>query len=163
MEIWKDIVGYEGLYQVSNMGNVKSLNYNRTGKERLLKLNTNTYGYNRISLSKNSITKDFKVHQLMAIVFLNHTPNGNTLVVDHINDIKTDNRLENLQVVTNRFNSRKTQGNYSSKYKGVCLKRKTNKWGACISIDGKLKHLGYFEKEYDAHVAYQNKLLSLSN
>lgn len=171
MEIFKDIVGYEGLYQVSNVGNVKSLPrevWNGTGfrhtKERILKAGINSSGYFSVVLSNGIKAKSRTVHSLVVESFLNHISDGTMKkVIDHRNDIKTDNRVENLQVVTFRFNVCKTQGKYASKYKGVSLCNKTNKWRSRIMVNGKENILGYFEKEYDAHVAYQNKLLSLSN
>jgi hypothetical protein len=80
------------------------------------------------------------------------------LVIDHINDIKTDNRVENLQIVSHRFNVCKTQGRYSSKYKGVCWCKTKNRWLAKIKINGKNLHLGYMTNEEEASQAYQNKL-----
>ena len=96
------------------------------------------------------------------MAFLNHTPNGNKLVVDHINDDKTDNRLDNLQVVTQRINTCKTQDRYTSNYKGVSLYKRTNKWISKININGKLIHLGYFNCELSAALAYQNKIKEIS-
>ena len=61
MEIWKDIEGYEGLYQISNMGRVKSLNYKRTGREKILKLGKNKKGYLLVCLWKNSKHNNFRV------------------------------------------------------------------------------------------------------
>lgn len=100
-EIWKDIKDYEGLYQVSNLGRVKSLeryvscrNGVRIVCERLLKLHT-TFGYYLAILSKNCMTKSFRVNRLVAEAF---NPNPNNLPeVDHINRIRTDNRIENLR------------------------------------------------------------------
>lgn len=157
-EIWKDILGYEGLYQVSSLGNIKSFHGNN---ERVLKSSADYYGYHIIILCKNQLRKTFKVHQLVAMAFLNHIPNGNKMVIDHINDSKSDNRLENLQVVTQRYNSRKTQGKYSSQYKGVSWSKQNNKWNSLIQINGKLKYLGNFTNEYDAHIAYQTALINL--
>lgn len=167
MEIWKDVPGYDGLYQVSNLGNVKSLNRFVIRGCNSVFINgkylkpTSTHGYLKVILSNNSSKKSIKVHQLVAMAFLNHTPNGNVFVVDHINDNKTDNRLENLQVVTNRFNTCKTRGNYSSKYKGVNWHKHTNKWVSRIIINNKRYSLGYFNCELAAHQAYQNKLKTI--
>ena len=75
IEIWKDIKDHEGLYQVSNLGRVKSLNYNHTGKERLLNLCKNRYGYLTVRLYKNGKGKRFSVHRLVAEVFLPNPEN----------------------------------------------------------------------------------------
>lgn len=153
-EIWKDIPEYDGLYQVSNLGNVKSFFF---GKERILKQTSDKKGYLYVALKGKKI----RVHQLVAIAFLNHKPCGLKYVVDHINDVKFDNRLENLQVVTNRFNIRKTQGSGSSQYKGVHWCKTSSRWISSIRINGKRNRLGSFKNEYDAHLAYQNKLKEL--
>lgn len=165
-EIWKDIPNYEGIYQVSNFGNVKSLSrlMNKgkaifVSKEKIMSKHINKDGYYCVTLKKDKKSRTNKNHQLVAIAFLNHTPDGTLkLVVDHINDNRLDNRLENLQIITQRENVFKTQGKYSSKYKGVNWYKKYNKWRASININGKSKHLGYFTNEYDAHVAYQKAL-----
>ena len=158
-EEWKPVKDYEGLYEVSNLGNVKSL---KLGKEKILKLSVDGAGYLRCNLSLNGIAKQVKAHQLVAMAFLNHTPCGFKLVVDHINDDKLDNRVENLQVVTNRFNVCKTQYNYSSKYKGVYWNKQKNKWKSQIRINKKRIHLGYFNCELTASIAYQNKLKTIN-
>ena len=158
MEIWKSIKDYEGLYEVSNLGRVKSLGNNKERKEKFLKHGVDKTGYYRVGLSKNNIAKTHKVHQLVAMAFLNHIPCGHKIVVDHINDDPLDNRVDNLQVVTQRFNACKTQGKYTSKYKGVCWHKTFNKWVSKITINSKNYHLGYFKCELAAHQSYQNKL-----
>ena len=104
-EIWKDIKGYEGLYQVSNLGRVKSLerydSYNRKVDEKILKTKENL-GYIYVNLHKNGIQKGYKVHRLVAEAFI---PNPNNKpCVDHINTIKDDNRADNLRWVTYKEN-----------------------------------------------------------
>ena len=153
-EIWKDIKDYEGLYQVSNLGRVKSLKF---GKERILSAATNATGYSLVALC-NGKTKAITAHQLVAMAFLNHKPCGYKLVVDHINTIKTDNRLENLQVITNRENSSKDKKKGTSKYVGVSWYKRCKKWKAQMLIKGKYKTLGYFKTELEASEAYQLKL-----
>lgn len=170
-EIWKDIPGYENMYQVSNLGNVKSLSrivkHSRGGdkviKERILKPALNVHGRLRISLSKNSSEKLFQIHQLVAMAFLNHTPCGYKLVIDHINNNPLDNRVENLQIVTQRENVSKIEGDFYSKFKGVCWHVRRKKWGSKIYVNGKQKHLGYFENEHDAHLKYQEALKNLKS
>ena len=101
-EVWKDIRGYEGLYQVSNLGRVKSLNYKRTGKERILKITKDRNGYYLVNLRKNNKTKMFKVHYLVADNFI---PNPyNKPEIDHINTNPSDNRVENLRWATREEN-----------------------------------------------------------
>ena len=94
-EIWKDIYGYEGKYQVSNTGKVRSLNYNNTNIVKELKQKINRYGYMEVKLSKNNKTKDFMVGRLVAIHFI---PNLNYKdEVMHISKDATDNSVENLK------------------------------------------------------------------
>ncbi len=169
-EIWKDIPEYEGIYQVSNLGRIKSLsraincfNGVRIKKESIRVLMTDKDGYYRVDLNKNGKQKHRYVHGIVAEVFLNHKRINQKIVIDHINDIKTDNRVENLQIVTNRFNSYKTQGKYTSQYKGVHWCKRTKKWKSETRIDGKLNRLGYFTNEFEAHLAYQNKIKEIEN
>lgn len=102
-EVWKDIVGYEGSYQVSNIGRVKSLDYHRTGEENILKLCKNTAGYLKVELWKNNKRKSFKVHRLVATAFIDNPEKKPQ--IDHINTIKTDNRVDNLRWCTAKENS----------------------------------------------------------
>jgi 3'-phosphoadenosine 5'-phosphosulfate sulfotransferase len=154
-EIFKNIPGYEGLYQVSNLGNVKSLKYE---KEKLLKPCKDTWGYYFVNLCKDRKRKGFAVHKLVAMTFLNHIPNGHKIVVDHINNIRTDNRLENLQIISARENISKDWKGNTSKYTGVSWHKRENKWKSQIQINGKRKHLGRFTNEFQAHEAYQKAL-----
>jgi hypothetical protein len=158
MEVWADIPNYEG-YQVSNLGRVKSLKY---GKERILKIGTNNHGYYYVVLYIKNSTKNKTVHQLVAMAFLNHTPNGHTLVVDHINNDKTDNTLGNLQIITSRENTSKDRKGIS-KHTGVNWSKERKKWRTQIKINGKYKHLGYFNCEEDAAYAYLLKLREINN
>ena len=152
-EYWKVIDGYED-YMISNLGVIKSLKY---GKEKILKQRLNKDRYN-IVLSKNNITKTIEVHQLMAITFLNHVPNSHSgLIVDHINNNPLDNRLINLQLITHRENCSKDKKG-SSKYTGVSFYKPLNKWRCRIRINGKLKHIGYFNNEEEAKENYNNTL-----
>lgn len=106
IEEYKDIPGYEGLYQVSNFGNVKSLNYNRTGIEKTLKSKINkSTNYCEISLCKNGKMKSFAVHQLVAMAFLKHIPEKYVLTVNHIDNNKLNNNISNLEVVPVRYNT----------------------------------------------------------
>lgn len=102
-EIWKDIMGYEGLYKISNFGRIKSLDrfiLRKTGilsriKEKILKQNINNWGYLLVNLYKNTNAKSIKIHRFVAIHFI---PNPSNLPeVNHIDGIKTNNKLENLE------------------------------------------------------------------
>ena len=162
-EIWKDIPNYEGYYQVSNLGNVKSLaRFNNLGKrvkERVLKnLVNTTNGYLVVNLSKIGLVKTKQIHQLVAEAFLNHSQKGHKLVVNHKNFNRQDNRLENLEIVTQRENTNKKHKKSKSKYIGVTWHKRVNKWTAQILYKRKNIHLGCFNNEIDAHNAYQNKL-----
>lgn len=163
MEIWKDIEGYEGLYQVSNLGNVKSLNYNRSDNEIVLKGAINSHGYKIVSLRNNLIQKTQSIHQLVAIAFLNHKPCLYDLVINHKNFNRSDNRIENLEIVTARENSNLKHLKSSSKYTGVTWNKNANKWQSQIMINSKNKYLGLFKNEYDAHLVYQEYLNKIQN
>jgi len=159
-EIFKDIPGYEGIYHVSNFGNVKSLKFE---KETILKSYYNSGGYLQVSLWKNKNRNKFTIHILVALAFMNHITDGTTkLVIDHIDNNKNNNSLNNLQIISHRENISKDRKSGTSKYIGVYWDRASNKWKASIGIEGKVKHLGYFENEIDASNAYQFELKKLN-
>ncbi len=167
-EIWRDIPSYEGLYQVSNYGNVKSLERyvkgkveNRLQKENILsKRLVGDIGnqYYAVTLCNNKDRKQIKISVLVAMAFLNHTPNGYVgFTVDHIDNNPLNNTVNNLQVITKRENSSKDKKGIS-KYTGVTFNKKSNKWRSQIWINGRNKTLGSFNDELEAHRAYQKEL-----
>lgn len=135
-EIWKDIVGYEGLYQASNLGRFRSLDCIRTmknGAERehrghILHTYESKDGYLMINFSDNKERKSFKAHRIVAELFV---PNPlNLSLVNHKNENKHDNRANNLEWCTNRYNLRY----------GTTQKRRVEKIGWRVrqfSLDGK--------------------------
>lgn len=153
-EVFKDIPNYEGKYQISNLGIVKSIRYK---KERILKQSPNSGGYNHVSLGLDGIKKTKTIHQLVAVAFLGHTPNGYKLVIDHIDGDVSNNKLNNLQLITQRENIAKSKqiSNSSSKYVGVQYRDDRNKFIASIRIGGKPIHLGYYKNEKVASAVYQ--------
>ena len=101
-EIWKDIEGYEDLYQVSNLGNVKSLNYKGIRREKILKPYKNRNGYLLVSLCKNSVIKHFTIHRLVADAFIENRNNYGD--INHIDECKTNNNVNNLEWCTRKYN-----------------------------------------------------------
>lgn len=160
-EIWKSVPNYMG-YEVSNLGRVRSLDrtspkgYNVKGK--VLNQYYGGGGYLQVGLNK----RPFYVHQLVAIAFLGHVPNGRLIVVDHMDNNKLNNNLNNLQVVTQRENASKDRRNKTSRFTGVSWYKWRKTWVVHIRVNGKNVTLGYFKNEIDAHNAYQKKLAEIS-
>ena len=117
MEIWKDIEGYPG-YQVSNKGNVRSLNYwHKAGKIQVLKPNFNGQHYLKVCLRKEKKNYTRVVHRLVALAFIPNDDPEHKTQVNHINEDKTDNRVCNLEWVTPKENT-----NW-----GTCIERRSLK------------------------------------
>lgn len=117
-EIWKDIEGYIGLYQVSNLGNVKSLPRNTT-KGGLLSPASNGRGYLTVLLSKKGKKRRFYIHKLVATAFLQneeHLPE-----VDHVNGNRMDNRASNLQWISHVENLRKKETGIAIPRRIICI------------------------------------------
>ena len=168
-EIYKDIPNYIGVYQVSNLGNVKSLekritrsdNIKVINKEFIRKKTINSYGYETVCLRKEGKKRVMKVHQLVMMAFKGYIPKGRMIVINHKNFIRDDNRLENLEIVTARENGNKKHLKSSSKYTGVSWSKDKKKWRAYIHIEGVLKHLGYYHNESNASLAYKMYLKNI--
>jgi len=151
-ERWLPIVGFEK-YQVSDLGRIKSFMRCKDGKIIKPTIDTN---YCRVTLSDR---KFYLFHRLILQAF---QPTEEDLVCDHINHVKTDNRLCNLRWATISQNSRhklKCKSS-SSQYKGVSWAKKDKKWRAVCCVDGKNIHLGLFKTEEEGAKAYNDFVIS---
>jgi len=167
-EIFKDIPNYEGIYQVSNFGNFKSLErkvysngkLHYIQKEKILNKYISKRGYYYVNLCKKGKAKKITIHQLVAISFLNHKLDGTTkIVVDHIDANKLNNNLNNLQLISNRHNLNKDK----KRNLPTGVYKEKNKYRVRIFLNDKLEHLGMFDTIEQASKVYKNKLLTLKN
>lgn len=168
---WTDVPKYEGYYKINIFGDIKSIKreiINNQGikqirKEVVLKPRLGDKGYLYVVLCKLNIRKTIKVHQLMAIAFLNHKLDGTTkLVVDHIDNNPLNNKLENLQILTQYQNRIKDMKGYSSDFPGVCWSKFHNKWRVRVQYNNIRKNVGYFNNEQDSIIACKNELIKLN-
>lgn len=168
-ELWKPVPGYEGIYEVSNLGSIKSLERKvmfKCGKrfytqnESIKKPTLDENGYLYVNLYRDSKKKSFKLHQIVAMAFLDHKPSGVNVVVDHIDNNRLNNHLSNLQVITQRENSTKDKGKVCT---GAYKYTNYDGYFSSIRINGKSVYLGSFKTEYEAAKAYQNKLKEIEN
>ena len=154
--MWKAIEEFEE-YEVSIEGEVRS---NKNGKQRILKPWIHL-GYKNIDLWKNNKSYNKKVARLVALAFL---PNPEGLPeVDHIDNNKLNNRVENLRWCSrlqNQWNKGKPVRNKSG-YKCVSFRKDRNKWRSQITINNKTTHLGCFDTAEEAYTAYCKKAIEL--
>jgi len=164
-ELWKDIKGFEGIYQVSNFGRIKSLRRIVAGRwgnqqisEKIMSLVNGTKNYKLVNLALNRKKKVCKVHQLVWDAFGDRPRDGLRLQVDHIDHNKANNRIDNLQLLSNRNNVIKmfSTKKRSSQYPGVSWHKQNNYWTARIKVGKVYKHLGVFQDELEAAKAYQD-------
>jgi hypothetical protein len=150
MEEFKKIANYN--YSVSNMGNVRNDKTNR-----ILKPGIDGNGYYYVILYKNGKTKLHKVHRLIANAFIAN-PNG-TPCVDHVDNNRINNNISNLRWCSHTENNRNRSisCNNSSGIKGVSFHKKSQKWRACIMLDGILIHIGYYTTLEEATQARVNR------
>lgn len=154
-EYFKDIKGFEGLYQISNLGKVKSF-YTNT----ILKSVPSTSGYYIVCLRKNKKNFTRRIHHLVWDNFGNQKRNGLKLQIDHIDHNKANNAINNLQLLSGRANTVKyfqTQKT-SSKFTGVSFNKRCKKWEMKISVGNTRVGHGLFSTELEASKAYNDKL-----
>ena len=171
-EIWKDIEGFEGKYQISNMGRVKSLeridNNNHPVKEKIMKSVKDSGGYLQVKLYKDGKYKSYLIHRLVASAFI---PNPNNFFeVNHIDENKTDNRVDNLEWCDSKYNM--NYGTRTKRASASCRKtilqftkdgKLVRKWdsatqverelgfhnsGICMCCKGKQKTCGGYRWKY---------------
>lgn len=154
IEEYKEIKGYNGDYFITNYGNVWSLK-----KSDPIKLKFNiAKGYSLVRLFKCGKTKTVAVHVLVAIYFLDYTPSSRKIVINHKDFDRSNNRLDNLEIITARENTNKKHIKSTSKYIGVYWNKSKHKWVSQIEINKKKIYLGAYKSEYEAHLAYQKEL-----
>ena len=158
VEQWKDIPDYEGYYQISNLGRVKSLEKTLIIRGRkcvykaLMKKNgIGKRGYWETSIYKNGKGCRTKIHRLIAISFIDNPKNHPQ--VNHIDGNRLNNKISNLEWVNNRENSchRFKSSNLTSKYTGVSYFKRNNKWRSSIQVNGVSIRFGMFNTEEEAY------------
>lgn len=156
MEVWKDIEFYEGIYSVSNLGNVKSHLFKVS---KSLKLE-DVKGYKRVSLSKNGNIKRFYVHRLVACAFLENKPNKK--VVNHLDSDTSNNNVNNLEWVSHRENITHA---HKDKTTGVYKLKGSKTYQVKIYFKGKHLYLGSSTSYLKAKKIYNdfNKQNNINN
>ena len=155
-ERWRPVTDYEGLYEVSDLGRVKSFTKCKDGK--IMKLSPKKNGYMRVTLCKKNVKNRYQVHRLVLQAF---QPTEEKLECDHENHIKDDNRLVNLRWCSRSENLRyrlKRDG-CSSQYLGVSWNKLHNNWKTHCRLNGKSIHIGTFDTEEEAAKAYNDFII----
>ena len=150
-EIWKDIPQFEGKYQASSLGRIMSLNYlGHKGKTQIRKTYSGQ-GYEHIMVMDTKGKKRFLgVHVLVAMAFLNHIPDGNNLVVDHIDKNPLNNNLSNLRILPNGINSNKDRKRKYDLPMGIDIHQKSGKYRARCGTRKQPINVGLFHNLEDA-------------
>lgn len=156
IEYWKPVPGYEGLYWVSDFGRVKSLNYRHTGKEKILILGKDRNGYLRIGLWKDGKAKRFLVHRLVWEAFNGPIPEGYDC--NHINEDKTDNRLENLNLMTRKENI--NWGTHNKRISEKMTNGKRSKWVIKLSLNNEILHFYPSTAQVERELGYDQGYIS---
>jgi hypothetical protein len=156
-ETWLPVIGYEGIYEISDFGRVKTL-IGRYKNVTFLKRCHPKSGYLSVTLVKNKERKAYLIQYLVVDAFIGKRLSG--LLVNHKDSNRENNRLDNLELVNSRENV--SHGalriNKTSKFTGVYFEKGKDRWIAEISFKGKSIKIGRFKKEEDARDAYINFL-----
>lgn len=163
-EIWKDVIGYEGIYKISNIGRVMSMSRviitskgpKKLSKDKLLS-NKERHGYPRVILSKDNKVKHRDVHTLVAESFLGYSKNIG-LVVDHIDNNPSNNNVSNLQIITHRMNCSKDKKRKVNLPNGVTMST-SKRFRATYSNKGINTYIGTFNCQTAASLAYQKAII----
>ena len=167
-ETWKDIVGFEGLYIVSNFGNVKGLTRtvktktgNRTYKQQDIKPRIVGNNYRQIGLYKNGEKRyhQLLLHRIVMEAFVGYNP----MSVNHIDGDKANNRLSNLEYCTDSDNELHKYRVIINKKRGAYLNRQNNRYYSQLRYKGNLLSLGEFDTIDEAYKAYYEKYIELYN
>lgn len=155
IEIWKNIVNYEGLYQISNYGNV------RNKKNLVMKTTLDGKGYYKINLCKSGIKKSFRIHKLLALYFIENPENKEE--VNHIDGNKQNNDIKNLEWVTKYENRMHYEKIIRNVRRGVYFHKKNKTYIAqiCYRLNKQKiqKNLGSFINKEDAYQAFFNEFV----
>lgn len=153
IEIWKPIPSFDERYRISNFGNLRGV------RGQIIKGRIKA-GYRYTSLQSDRGEVEVRIHQLVAMAFLDHFPDGTTkIVVDHIDNDQSNNHVSNLQIITNRENSSKDKKNKTG-YTGVGLKS-SGRFEANLGV-GEIKiYLGTFATAKEASLFRQKALENL--
>ena len=149
MEEWRKIKGYGKDYECSSLGRVRSF---KRESVVVLTPTQELNGYVSVGLSMDGVQCKILIHTLIAETFLGYERKGHTTVCDHINSDKTDNRLANLQVISNRENVSRSKINKSG-FTGVRWRADRGKWVAYAQVDGKIRYFGHYNTKEAARVA----------
>jgi hypothetical protein len=169
LEEWRPVKNYEGLYEVSCLGNIRSLDrpvhHWRGGKSfiigKILKRNLDQNGYAIVHLSKNNQAKLCKIHLLVWDVFGNKPRDGIKIQVDHIDNDKNNCQIDNLQLLNSRQNCSKDQKSKCGNPTGVQL-LSNGRFKARAVINGIETHLGTFASANEASFKYQQTINNLN-
>jgi len=166
IEQWKSVVGYEGLYEVSDLGNIRSVErimFDKNGRRHLLQgkpisQSNDGSGYMKFLASKDNRKKCLKVHKVVVHAFLG-LKDG--YIVNHMDGYKSNNALSNLEYVTVRENVTHGIG-YKKTRTGAHFHKKIGKWISRCSYNNIKVHLGYYDTEDEAADVYQRFLKSIN-